>query len=459
MRRLSTEVYGIWAGGRYATHQDVAGLFFARCTDLYLRDGGVIGMVMPHSALQTGQYTKWRSGAWQASNRLRTLSVDFGFKSAWDLERLQPNTFFPVPSSVVFAKNKGLVGNATPLKADVQRWIGQTGDANVSRVDTGITDTSVGGESPYAKHARQGATIVPRCLFFVTETENTAVVQAGQTVTVNPRRGSQDKKPWRDLDLTAITGQTIESRHVYDVHLGETVVPYATLEPLRAVLPFRHGDPSIPTDKNGPGGIRLTGLDQRMRTRWQSVSQFWDNNKAPATRLDLLGQLDYLHKLSAQIMVPDDGKGKQVRLIYTSAGQPTAAVVDDEAAVIDYKLFWMICKHYSEANYLLAIINSDPLHQAVQPFMSKGQFGARDLQKHLWKLPIPEFDPANPLHVVISEAGQTAAAGAAQQLAQLREQRENVTVTIARREIRKWLRESEEGKTVETQVAKLLAGG
>ena len=196
-----------------------------------------------------------------------------------------------------------------------------------------------------------------------------------------------------------------------------------------------------------------------MRTRWQSVSQFWDNNKAPATRLDLLGQLDYLHKLSAQIMVPDDGKGKQVRLIYTSAGQPTAAVVDDEAAVIDYKLFWMICKHYSEANYLLAIINSDPLHQAVQPFMSKGQFGARDLQKHLWKLPIPEFDPANPLHVVISEAGQTAAAGAAQQLAQLREQRENVTVTIARREIRKWLRESEEGKTVETQVAKLLAGG
>ena len=32
---------------------------------------------------------------------------------------------------------------------------------------------------------------MPRCLFFVEETENTAIVQAGQTVTVNPRRGSQ----------------------------------------------------------------------------------------------------------------------------------------------------------------------------------------------------------------------------------------------------------------------------
>ena len=51
LERQSKDVYGIWAGGRYATHQDVAGLFYARSVDLYLKDGGVIGMVMPHSAL------------------------------------------------------------------------------------------------------------------------------------------------------------------------------------------------------------------------------------------------------------------------------------------------------------------------------------------------------------------------------------------------------------------------
>ena len=28
---------------------------------------------------------------------LRTLGVDFGYKAAWDLEQLEPNTFFPVP--------------------------------------------------------------------------------------------------------------------------------------------------------------------------------------------------------------------------------------------------------------------------------------------------------------------------------------------------------------------------
>ena len=90
--------------------------------------------------------------------------------------------------------------------------------------------------------------------------------------------------------------------------------------------------------------------------------------------------------------------------------------------------------------------------------MPKGQFGARHLHKHLWKLPIPEFDPANEQHIAIAKAGEAAAHGAALQLEQLREQRGKVTVTVARRESRKWLRESPEGAAVEAGVARLLRG-
>ena len=458
LRRLSAEVYGIWAGGRYATHQDVAGLFFARCTDLYLKEGGVIGMVMPHSALQTGQYTKWRTGKWQAANGLTTRSVDFGYKPAWDLERLQPNTFFPVPSSVVFARYEGLAGDAKPLAGEVQRWQGNAGANDVQRIGVGITDTSAAGVSPYANLSRNGATIYPRCLFFVNEIENTAVVQAGQTTTVNPRRGSQDKKPWRDLDLTAISGQTIESEHVYHVHLGETVVPYATLDPLKAVLPLKPEDDEIPAAPDGPGGINLAGLDQRMRSRWQTINHLWEYNKAPANRLSLLDNVDYIHKLSSQLQWVADSGNRPIRVVYNQSGTPIASMVTDDTAIIDYTLYWIACRHIHEAHYILAVINSRALFGAVAPMMAKGQFGARHLQKHLWKLPIPEFDAANPLHVAISEAGKAAAAGAAQQLAQLRQQRDNVTVTIARREIRKWLRESHEGRVVEDAVARLLAG-
>ena len=237
------------------------------------------------------------------------------------------------------------------------------------------------------------------------------------------------------------------------------MVPYATLGPLKAVLPFRHGDDEIPKDGNGPGGINLSGLDQRMRGRWRTISDCWDTYKAAANRLSLVDDLDYLHKLTSQLQWrPDDGS-RPIRVVQTEAGQPTAALLAEATTYVDETLYWISCKDLPEAHYLLAIINSQILYEMVQPLMPKGQFGARHLHKHLWKLPIPEFDPANPLHVAISEAGETAAAGAAKQLAQLREQRDNVTVTIARREIRKWLRESDEGKAVEEVVAKLLGTG
>ena len=142
LRSQSENLYDIWVGGRYATHQDVAGLFFARSVDLYLKDGGAIGMVMPHSALQTGQYRKWRTGRWNSRRMARTLSVDFGFKSAWDLERLEPNTFFPVPSCVAFAKRTVEAGGAVALSGGVERWLGEAGSADVRRTRAGITDTS-----------------------------------------------------------------------------------------------------------------------------------------------------------------------------------------------------------------------------------------------------------------------------------------------------------------------------
>ena len=360
LKNLSKSQYSIWAGGRYATHQDLAGLFFARCVDLYLKDGGVIGMVMPHSALQTGQYSKWRTGKWLSS--FDSVLVDFDWKTAWDLERLQPNTFFPVPASVVFAARRGVGAKATPLAGEVERWQGRAGASDVRRERVAITDTSVGGGSPYDGYSRQGATIVPRCLYFVSETENPAIVRAGQTVTVNPRRGSQDKRPWRDLDLTAITQQTVEAAHLFDVHLGETVAPYVTLDPLKALLPIKRDDPpiAISADVSGVGGVRLSSLGRRMRERWRTVSGLWEQNKSPNNKLDLLGRLDYHKELSAQLEWRRDHGDRPVRVLHTDAGAPTATLLHSDSAIVDTSLYWITCSDLREANYVLAIINSRP---------------------------------------------------------------------------------------------------
>ena len=459
LERQSKSDYGLWAGGRYASNQDIAGLFFTRCVDLYLRDGGVIGMVMPHSALQAGQYTKWRSGAWRNRQGTRRLGVNFGYKVAWDLEKLSPNTFFPIASSVVFAQRLGEVAKETPLTGEVEQWMGKTDSDEVRRVGASITDTSVAGTSPYANYSRMGAAIRPHCLFFVEEVETSVIFRAGGTITVRPARSSYEKKPWNALDLTDITDEAIETQHVFNVHLGETLVPYTTLAPLKAVLPMKHGDIAIPGDAPLEGGVGLSGLALRMRGRWQTISGLWEAHKAPVNKLNLRGRLDYHRELTAQLAWRKDPENRPVRVAYSTSGVPTAAILFDHLAIVYETAYWVTCKSLQEAQFLSAIINSDGLYSKVKPLMAKGLFGARHLHKQLWKLPIPAFDLTNPLHMEIVRASTAAETGVWRQMAALRKEHDAVSVALARRELRAWLRSSPEGAAVEDAVGRLLAGG
>ena len=449
--------YDIWRGGRYAAQQDVAGLFFARSVDLYLREGGKIGMVMPHSALQAGQYSRWRNGNWQATHNGHTVAVNFGIKLPWDLEQLEPNDFFPVPSSVVFGERINVADRGTPLPRSVERWLGATGTDAVKREVVSLFESSNEEDSPYNNYSLKGATIIPRCLFFVHEIENTALIQARRSITVNPRRGSQDKRPWNNINLDLITGKTLGEEHAFDVHLGETIVPYVALAPLKALLPVKQGEHELPIDKDGIGGISMYGLERGMRDRWRIISALWEENKSPNNKLNLLEQLDYYRKLSSQLRWQRSPGQRPIRIVYSAAGRATAAIIHDDKAIIESKLLWVTCRNMQEAHYLVAIINSDTLYEAVQPLMTRGQFGPRDLQKHLWKLPIPEFDADDPLHTAIADAGAAAALGAQARLRDLQAERgAAVSWRIARRELRAWLTSSPEGKAVEEQVQRLL---
>ena len=448
--RQSKDRYEIWKGRHYATHQDIAGLFFARATELYLKPGGKAAMVLPHSALQAGQYSKWRSGRWGV------VSVDLGVRTPWDLERIEPNDFFPVPASVVFLTRKDPPGKPLPNQAD--RWRGaDSGPFTMEPVP--LIDTSGGFASPYGERARQGATIVPRALFFVNLEESTAIVQAANTLKVSPRRSPQEKAPWKELELSQLAGQAIEAEHLFDVHLGETIAPYVLLDPLKAVLPLSMvSGELVEADEDGDEwyGLDPLELGDRMRRRWRTVNEVWDQHKSRNNKLSLLEQLDYMSKLGDQPSEEFHG----VQVLYTTSGRPTAAIFEGSQAVIDTSLYWIVCSGTEEAHYLIALINSLGLERALSPLMAKGQFGARHVHKHVWRLPIPAYNEALSLHHDIAEAGVATAEGAAQVLSEVRAERERsgkgFSVTIARRELRRWLSEAEEGRHVEGLVGRLF---
>ena len=454
LRQQSGSQYRIWSGGKYAPHQDISGLFYARCVDLYLHNKGRIGMVMPHSALFAGHFTKWREGEWG------DIGVDMGNDRPWDLERIEPNTFFPVPACVIFATKTATSSDAKKLESNVKQWLGKEGGPYEYEY-VKLQDTSGKYVSEYGSRATNGATMVPRVLFFVEVAELDSSFVKG-LCEVKPHRGSQEKPPWKDLRQTEIRKLSgpMEENHIYDIHLGETVAPYILLEPQQVVLPISEQGQSMAysSSETSIGGIDGRTLNERMRRRWRIMCNLWEKYKAEHNKLDLVNRIDYVKNLTKQTKNP-----AQIRLVYTTSGRPTAAVLDDSIPLIYSTLFWIECVSIAEADYLAAIINSNTLQQAVEPLMAKGQYGPRHLQKHLWRLPIPVYDDNDPIHAELASLSGILRTKAAEQWSVIKDGRiaedESVSIVVARRELRKWLETSPEAAQVETLVHQLLGQG
>lgn len=425
---LSKDTYGIWGGGKNSANQDVATLFFCRVIDSYLKDGGKIGMVLPHSVLRSGQHYKWRAGYWanQKGRSKTCVSVDFRVKTPWDLDNLEP-TFFPMPGSVVFAQNIGKTADlrkgkqaAGPLApARVEMWRGTTDSPSVTRYAEALHHDDGAFHSPYSGLAARGADIFDRRLFFVSAAPNDGLMAVPGTFRTYPRTGGQDKKTY---DVSALDGHIVHDDNLFAVHLGETIAPYIALQPLTAALPVSKATMTMPLDHSRCSGtttgkvkhdacrVDIQALDARMQERWPVMESLWDANKGKSDTKSLAQNLNWLNKLTSQLEYLSDPGDCPVRVAYATSGRPTAALVDDDTAIVDTKLYQVACRDIDEAHYLLAIINSNTLETMVAPFRAKGLYGERDLHKHLWKLPIPVYDPANALHIRLSDLGKVAAA-------------------------------------------------
>ena len=452
---LGKRLYAIKPAAKYMTQFDIAGLFVSRCTDLYLRPpdgeqiGGRLSMVLPHSALMAGQYEKWRTGQWGA------VSTDLSADLPWDLEKLEPNDFFPVPASVVHL-HRANPNQAVALPPNAQQWSGPVG---VPIQKTAPLPTVGGPLSPYGDAARNGATIFPRNLFFVTKVPPSTTLTRPGIAHTQPRTSNQAKEPWRSLHLNELRiPGTVEESHVFDVHLGETIAPYVALPPLRAVLPIdKDNSQAIARVPNRSGEVRSNSLPRLARNRWKAMCEIWDTHKGVNDDKTLLQRLDYHHELSSLLEWQQANQvDPKTRVAYTSSGRPTAATIGDPSAIVENSLYWISCDTEQEALYLLAIINSDALRKRVEPLMPKGQFGARHLHKHLWTLPIPKFDPANDDHLAVSNAGTAAQEAAKQQLNAILADNEKTTVATIRKQLRTWLETSPAGNSVEGAVEELL---
>jgi hypothetical protein len=127
-----------------------------------------------------------------------------------------------------------------------------------------------------------------------------------------------------------------------------------------------------------------------------------------------------------------------------------AAVVADKRGIIDHKLYWGAANSEAEANFLCAILNSAAVTKLVRPLMSYGK-DERDIDKHVWELPIPEFDASHSDHAELARLG-----GVAGEEVLAFDLDGSKHFAALRRVIREHLASSETGKAIEALVGELL---
>ena len=471
LREMSEKRYQIWAGGKLAPHQDIATLFYTRCAELYARPGTQIGMVMPHSALRTGQHLKWRSGNYKRKGGRNAPSIGLNLRvhEPWDLDNVVPD-FFPMPASVVFAQYIGIGQGAALAPATVQVWRGdwQKDYNGISRKTEALHHDDGKYKSPYAELSSQGPTIVDRRLFFVETVPHTAMLPTANTTNVQPRLSSQDKMNYEG-QLNQMEG-VVSNDHLFDVYLGECIAPYVTLGPLKAVLPVHHPTMTMPMshddcegDKHDVCRLEVEKLHSTMQRRWNNAAEMYREAHKNQAIKDLYSRLNHQNILTSQLEYLQNAIAgdETVRVAYSSSGEPTAAIIRDNHAIADYVLFQTVCHSEDEAHYLLAIINSDELATRVKPFCpTNWSKKIRHFQKHGWKLPIPRYHASNPLHVRLNELGKTAEQECAAIITNsgiMSKPAGDAQSREARRLLRhEWQPNSEAAQNIEAAVAELL---
>jgi methylase of polypeptide subunit release factors len=399
------------------TQMELATLFFARTSDLYLSDSGTISLVMPRSLFVGDQHHNFRKGAFAPKMKMIEM---------FDLEDVDP--LFRVPSCVITAKKgknqypiDGIVfaGTLSQKNAKLDEAkksltqtrkkfeyyeIGQRSFIESQEFEKVLRAIERGGRSPYYETFYNGATIYPRQFWFVEPIVHPKFgidptrprLKTSQRATVRAKGGYGD---------VSIEGE-VESKFLYQVVTGSELAPFCTTTMPVVILPI---EPAARTyriidsdeaQRKGYSGLKAWLLD---------VEKKWKEKRGEkAEKVDVYSWLNYQNKLTNQ--------RSQVgyRVLYNASGTYlVASVVENRSRVVkvdsseikisgviaDVKTFRYDTSDLDEALFIAAILNAPIVDSLIKPMQSRGQFGERDIHKKVLELPLPKFRPKDKGHL------------------------------------------------------------
>ncbi len=395
------QLYGVNPGGASHLHLELATTFLLHATDRYLKTGASIACLVPGTVFNGHHHQKFRDGAYLTSER----PVAFELHEVWEIEA----GTFKVRSAAVVGTKKASPKEVAPVPRGFYAGPGGRQEVAFEVLRLGQRTAWVlgGNAAPLGAPVTdavppQGADLMPRTAVVIEIQDRSGAEWRVGT----PARGSplhyavKDAKKLKGVEFPGYVAPQFIYRMVQSLNL----VPFLCIEPFASVaLPARRL-PSGEWEFLDVATIRTLGFQQSAR-RFERIDQAVAEAKVVRR---LVEKIDERNKLSAQVFRP----GRYLVLSGAGGGVSCGAclhVSGENDLVIDQTLYWRLVPTPANAWYLVGLLNSDAITEAIRPFVPQGEFGER----HLHTLPhrvIPRFDLSNEDHMEIAAlAGQLSA--------------------------------------------------
>jgi hypothetical protein len=256
--------------------------------------------------------------------------------------------------------------------------------------------------SYYYPHFLQGATIVPRCFWFVQQAKDAAIHKEIPHLETSDETLEEAKNPWK----RRVQGR-VEKRFIYETVLAKGIIPFGIIRTEQIFLP-------VIKRKHSFELLDFLALFEKGHFdagSWmQDVEKLWEEHRQSSDRT-LVQWLNYNQKLSKQN--PD---APYVVLYNTSGTNLTAALfVKGKQKGLTFKshgffaesvTYYYYPRSITEGFYLTAVLNSDVVNWAIKEVQPQGLYGERHIHRRPFEVcAIPKYDSKNKIHNALAKLG------------------------------------------------------
>lgn len=380
------------------TQMDTSTLFFNHCAHEFLKPGGTIAFLLPKTViLPAKQHARFQ---------------EQGFSQVHDFTEVAP--LFNVRACLV-------VRGPTPLKTRIPRtkWAAKLAHRNLNLADARRSLAAQRDEfsflasaeprSPYFAHFLNGANLYPRCPIFVSPAVDKPLI-ADAPFLETSKAALKDSKPnWR----LRLSGQ-VEKELLFGTVLAKDLIPFVVRKLSLVVLPVK---------ETSHHDLRMLSSTALLDEGWQNAhdwfqqaERLWEERRKDES-MTLQETLDFNGKLTQQRL-----RAKTIVLYNKSGTNLAAAMLTPKEArkigpwPIRGFIADNVCYRYGaasedEALYLVGVLNTTVVNQAIKPYQPEGLLGERDIHRRPFEAcAIPLFDAQDKLHHRIAEAAGEARA-------------------------------------------------